>query len=109
MGPMTGRAAGYCAGYNAPGYMNPAGGFGRGRGMGFGRGRGRGFGRGLGRGWGARAPFAPGAPAGPYVAQPYYAPAPEDEAEVLEDQIDVLEQQLKAVRQRLDEVTGEES
>ena len=23
MGPMTGRAAGYCAGYPAPGYMNP--------------------------------------------------------------------------------------
>ena len=22
-GPMTGRAAGYCAGYRAPGYMNP--------------------------------------------------------------------------------------
>ena len=26
MGPMTGRAAGYCAGYNMPGYMNPWGG-----------------------------------------------------------------------------------
>jgi len=23
MGPMTGRAAGYCAGYPMPGYMNP--------------------------------------------------------------------------------------
>jgi hypothetical protein len=22
-GPMTGRAAGYCAGYSVPGYMNP--------------------------------------------------------------------------------------
>ena len=22
-GPMTGRAAGYCAGYTVPGYMNP--------------------------------------------------------------------------------------
>jgi len=28
MGPMTGRAAGYCAGYGMPGYMNP--GYGRG-------------------------------------------------------------------------------
>jgi hypothetical protein len=44
MGPMTGRAAGFCAGYPVPGYMNPA----RGRGgwpFGgwgwFGRGRGR--------------------------------------------------------------------
>jgi hypothetical protein len=28
LGPMTGRAAGYCAGYPVPGYMNPV--FGRG-------------------------------------------------------------------------------
>ena len=41
-GPMTGRAAGYCAGYPVPGYMNPR----RGHGRGFGRGWGRGFGRG---------------------------------------------------------------
>jgi len=26
MGPMTGRAAGYCAGYPVPGYMNTYGG-----------------------------------------------------------------------------------
>ena len=26
LGPMTGRAAGYCAGYSMPGYMNPYGG-----------------------------------------------------------------------------------
>jgi hypothetical protein len=26
MGPFTGRAAGYCAGYSVPGYMNPYGG-----------------------------------------------------------------------------------
>ena len=32
MGPMTGRAAGYCAGYGVPGYMNPVmGRFGYGR------------------------------------------------------------------------------
>ena len=29
-GPMTGRAAGYCAGYSVPGFMNPIGGYGRG-------------------------------------------------------------------------------
>ena len=60
MGPMTGRAAGYCAGYPVPGYANPI----PGRGLGFrlrsgfaggyggqvGRGLGLGF-RG-GRGWG---------------------------------------------------------
>jgi hypothetical protein len=41
-GPMTGRAAGYCAGYALPGLMNPvsAGGFWGGRGWGGGGGRG---------------------------------------------------------------------
>ncbi len=48
-GPMTGRGAGFCAGYDVPGYMNPA--FGRGFGGGRGRGMGRGFGMGGGRGW----------------------------------------------------------
>jgi len=75
MGPMTGRAAGFCAGYPMPGYMNPvvgkAGFYGAGipavgpygtgaygHGMLYaGRGdpllrRGLGFGRGFGRGWG---------------------------------------------------------
>lgn len=68
MGPMTGRAAGFCAGYPVPGYMNPVvgragfygagvpavGAYGTGYGMpygGWGR-RGFGFGRGFGRGWG---------------------------------------------------------
>ena len=35
MGAMTGRAAGYCAGFGVPGYANPV--IGRGFGMGFGR------------------------------------------------------------------------
>jgi len=75
-GPMTGRAAGFCAGYPMPGYMNPAAGragfygvgtpvvgpYGAGYGMPYGsrvnswlrRVFGVGFGRGLGRGrgWG---------------------------------------------------------
>jgi hypothetical protein len=68
LGPMTGRAVGFCAGYPVPGYMNPvagragfygpvapafgpyrAGFYGYGRGFGFGRGIGRGRGRGRGR------------------------------------------------------------
>jgi len=63
MGPMTGRAAGYCAGYSTPGYTRamgrmPAGvpfrarlsGFSRNRFFGYGSGRGRGgSGRGRGR------------------------------------------------------------
>jgi len=80
MGPMTGRMAGYCAGYSVPGYMNlmagpalraggayrgvPAtyppppyyaipGPFGYRAGYLLGRRLGRGFGRGFGRGRGA--------------------------------------------------------
>ena len=59
-GPMTGRAAGYCAGYSVPGYMNLVPGFGRGqrrdRGRGFGRGWCKGFGKGHGRDWWAFPP-----------------------------------------------------
>ncbi|MBA7496340.1 hypothetical protein ES702_06940 [subsurface metagenome] len=63
LGPMTGRAAGYCAGYSVPGFMNPI--------PGFGRGWGRGYGRGFGRGWGRRR----GYPAQyPYVPQQYAYP-----------------------------------
>ena len=58
MGPMTGRGAGYCAGFGAPGYMNAGPGwsyrraFGPGTSFGYGRGRGRGVvGRGFGRRW----------------------------------------------------------
>jgi len=70
-GPMTGRAAGFCAGYPVPGYLNPVpgrgwfgvgrGGFpwGGGRGRFFGRGFGFGRGGGRGRGWG-RFGFGPG-------------------------------------------------
>ncbi|KPL06443.1 hypothetical protein AMJ86_08525 [bacterium SM23_57] len=48
-GPRTGRALGFCAGYDRPGYMSP----GWGRGFGGGRGWGRGFGAGRGgRPWG---------------------------------------------------------
>jgi hypothetical protein len=65
-GPMTGRAAGYCAGYPVPGYMNP----GRGYGRGWGRGFGRGWGRGFGRGWYAYPPPAIFQPAYPQVYPP---------------------------------------
>ncbi len=62
MGSMTGRAAGYCAGYPVPGFMNPTMGRGYwGRGIGFGRGRGVwGYGRGLGRGLGRGGGFGGG-------------------------------------------------
>lgn len=78
MGSMTGRAAGFCAGYPSPGYMNPyggryfTGGFGMGRGVGpgFGRGRGRGFVRGRGIIHGGFSPYT----YAPFTSVPYYAP-----------------------------------
>jgi len=45
MGPMTGRAAGYCAGFASPGFMNFSRRLGLGRGGIRGRGRGKGRGR----------------------------------------------------------------
>ena len=56
-GPRTRRAAGYCAGYSVPGYMNPR--------RGYGRGYGRGWGRGFGRGWYVYPPPASVQPAYP--------------------------------------------
>jgi hypothetical protein len=73
MGPMTGRAAGFCAGYAAPGYASSWGG----RGMGYGFGRGGGWGRGMGRGmgWGWRG-YGAGYGAGYGYAPPVYPAAP---------------------------------
>jgi len=72
-GPMTGRGAGYCAGYSAPGYVNPipprSGGFGYGHG---GWGRGRGWGRGFGRGFGWRGVAYPYAYGYPYYGDSSY-------------------------------------
>ena len=97
MGPMTGRAAGFCAGYPVPGFMNPVPGGGRGRGFGWGRGRGRGrggFGR-LGRGF-RGAPFY-GVPYDvPYPPQP----TPQEEADALKGQAEYLEQGLEDIRKR---------
>jgi hypothetical protein len=98
---MTGRAAGYCAGYGMPGYMNPipgrGGWFGRGRGMGWGRGRG--WGRGWGRGaWGGPAgAYGYGYPAAP----PVYAAPPTAAQEV-----EFLRQQAEAMRQGLSDIEG---
>jgi len=112
MGPMTGRGAGYCAGYPVPGYMNPYGG----RGMGWGRGGGmgmawrRGWGGGWGRGgWGSAPPAYPPMPFpqygpdyGPAVAAG--APSPEDEIQMLRGQADWLKQQMDAITGRIQEL-----
>ncbi len=108
LGPMTGRGMGYCAGYPAPGYANPAPGRGFGRGGG-GRGWGRGFGggRGWGRGfgWGAWG-VQPSYPAyGPAYA-PAYAPSygPEDERTALKDQAKYFEEALQDIKKRIEEI-----
>jgi hypothetical protein len=114
-GPMTGRSAGYCAGYPVPGYMNPVGG----RGF-FGRGMGRGGGRGFRRwyyatglpGW-ARTGF--GYPAGGRVAQPYAGYplpvagpiAPEQEINVLKGQAESLQSALEEIRSRIEQLQSE--
>jgi len=99
LGPMTGRAAGLCAGYPVPGYMNPV------PGRGFG-GRGRGFGRGLGwgRGWGMRPWASPVYGAAPYG---WPQPTPEQEADALKGQAEFLQGQLDAIQKRLDELAKE--
>ena len=105
MGPMTGRAAGYCAGYGVPGYMNPSVGFGRGRGFGMGRGRGMGWGRGWGRGW--RGGFAYGVSpyyTGPVAPVPGAAPSGADEMEFLKAQSDAIQEELKAINGRIEEL-----
>ena len=108
-GPMTGRGAGYCAGYNVPGYMNQAarGGFGMGRG---------GWGRGRGRGW-RNMYYATGLPGwmrygrAPAwgVAPPMYGPQPpemtgEQEAEYLKSQAEYLGEELEAIKKRISEL-----
>ena len=106
MGPMTGRGAGYCAGYGAPGYVNAV------SGRGFGMGRGRGwrhqyYATGM-PGW-ARYGYAPAWGAPPVAAYGPYAasPTPEQEAEFLKAQAEGLKEQLDAISQRIAELEQE--
>ena len=96
MGPMTGRGAGYCAGYDMPGYANPAGG------RGF-RGRGRGFGRGYGYNdpYYDQAPYHPPAPV-------YQEPAPEEEKAYLENMVKGMEKELGDIKARIKELAKKE-
>ncbi len=127
-GPMTGRGAGYCAGFNVPGFARGfAGrGMGYGRGMGrgyaqgepgrgFGGGRGRGMGRGLRGGYGYYEPdYYPtetDRPAGPYhpgIPRTYIEPSPEEEKKYLEDLVKGMETELEDIRKRIGDLTKEE-
>ena len=77
-GPMTGRAAGFCAGNTAPGYAN------------FGGGGGRGFGRGFGRGWGWPVAGAP--------------PTGDQELAVLKQQAQQLKADMELIQSRIQEL-----
>ncbi|OGV73307.1 MAG: hypothetical protein A3K19_14535 [Lentisphaerae bacterium RIFOXYB12_FULL_65_16] len=114
MGPMSGRAAGVCAGFGVPGYMNPVGG--RGFGMGFGpatglrAGRGGGFGarggRGGcgGRGWRNRF-YATGLPGWARGDVPQAAaPAPEQELTLLKQHAEHVGNALEVIRKRIEEM-----
>lgn len=99
MGPMTGRAAGFCAGFATPGYMNPING--RGYGMGFGGGRGG------GRGW-RNMFYATGLPGWMRSAMPYAAtPAPEQELAVLKQQAEFLGNALDSIRKRVQDIEAQ--
>ena len=122
VGPMTGRAAGYCAGYSVPGFANPIGGrySGIDRGAFGGRsGGGRGhrnwyYATGL-PGW---ARYNVGMPAwggvsAPTIypsASPYTGPAvtPDQEKEMLKEQADLLKQQIEDIQARVEELEKEE-
>ena len=117
MGPMTGRAAGFCAGYDAPGYANviPGRGVGRRGWRGGGRGwRHRYYATGLpgwmrcGFGWPA-PPIAAAWGAGPWA---YGAAAPgpmprEQELQALKDHAEALKAELDQISARIEEIEKE--
>jgi Family of unknown function (DUF5320) len=124
MGPMTGRAAGYCAGYSTPGFANQMGGRGfGGAGGGFGRGGGGGGGRGRRNGFYATGlpgwqRFGAGGPAYggamPYGgAAPYGAPnggpvaTKQQELDMLKGQVEYFEDALDGIKKRITELEAE--
>jgi hypothetical protein len=105
MGPMTGRAAGYCGGYGVPGYANPI----PGRGF-FGRGRGHRhwyYATGVPF-WARHAAYGPMPFAAPYYGATPYAPTMTSEQELtyLKDQAEYLETSLDEIQQRITELEG---
>ena len=105
---MTGRGAGFCAGYGVPGYLNPA--FGRGFGGGRGRGFGRGFGMGGGRGW-RHQYYATGLPgwargyAYPYPAQFAAGPVAAASSKTAQnEELSYLKEQARFFKEALDDI-----
>lgn len=101
MGPMTGRAVGYCSGSAVPGYANRWGG--RGSGVGFGAGAGWGRGRGWGwraggPGYGYLPPAYPEAPAAGWYGTPQGKDA---ELSSLKAQADMLSESLVNIQKQI--------
>jgi hypothetical protein len=92
-GPMTGRGAGFCAGYSVPGFMNPAWGSGWGRGFGGGGRRHRHW---YYAGWPGYTPPFPSTFSPPMTR--------EQELEVLKNQAEYFEQSLEDLRNRISEI-----
>ena len=107
MGPMTGRQAGYCAGYNMPGFLNSA--CGRGMGMGFGRGANLG-GRG-GRFRRRNRFFTTGVPGRAWFggsAAPYQQADLKTEKQALKSQAEYLQSEMDTIKKRLDELNAKD-
>jgi len=102
MGPMTGRAAGYCAGYPVPGFQNPM----PGRGA-FGRGwRNMYYATGL-PGWMRAGMNYPGQSGGVFQDTRYpYSPeiTPQQETEMLKNQAQAIQENLNGINDRLKEL-----
>ena len=112
MGPMTGRAAGFCAGVAMPGAMNSSAGRGVGMGCGMGRGRGGGGGGGGGggRGWRNRyfaTSLTAGQQAGMATVVPTAPVTKEQERADLGAQVASVEAMLTGIRARLADLDGE--
>ena len=91
-GPMTGRGAGFCAGYGAPGYANAAPRLGLQRGFGGG-----------GRGW-RRWYYATGQPRWARFAPPMTPLTAEQELAGLKNEAAQLKEQLDAISKRSEEI-----
>ena len=113
LGPMTGRAAGYCAGYPVPGYMNPAPGYGA---YGAGHGRGRGYrnwyyATGM-PGWARAAIGYPafGGYVNPTVSYPYaQQPTVKQEMDMLNQEAELLREQLDVIQDRIESLKKAEA
>jgi hypothetical protein len=96
-GLMSGRGAGYCAGFNAPGFANPAPGYGMQYGYWPYGGRGRGC-----RHW----YYETGQPG--WARAAYVPPTQEQELAGLKNEAEWLKSQLEAISKRIEELEQKE-